>query len=135
MADILPFRKPDLHILMVEDDDNTLEVFVEFIQMAITPKLGGVYSVWAAIGYLNRYRRVDLVVTDVSLAPVASGIHGMDGIDLTGIITHDWKIPVIVMTGYKPEARRPLAIQAGASSFLPNRCHSRHSRLRSAGFL
>ena len=49
MATLLPFRKPDPHILVVEDDDNTLEVFVEFIQMAITSKVGGVYSVWAAI--------------------------------------------------------------------------------------
>jgi len=79
--------------------------------------VGGVCSVWAAIDYLNRYRRVDLVVTDVSLAPVAPGIRGMDGIDLTGIITRNWGIPVIVMTGYKPEERKPLAIRAGASHF------------------
>jgi CheY-like chemotaxis protein len=114
---VLPFRKPDPHILVVEDDDNTLEVFVEFIQMAITPKVGGVYSVWAAIDYLNRNRRVDLVLTDINLAPVAPGIRGMNGIDLTAIIRRNWDIPVIVMTGYKPEVRRPLAIQAGASHF------------------
>ena len=119
MADILSFRKPDPHILIVEDDDNTLEVFVEFVQMAITPRVGGVCSVWAAIDYLNRYRRVDLVVTDVSLAPVAPGIRGMDGIDLTGIITRNWQIPVIVMTGYATEERRSMAIAAGAARFFP----------------
>ncbi len=123
---ILPFREREPHILVVEDDDNTLEVFMEFIQMRITPKVGGVYSVWTAIDYLNRHRRVDLVLTDITLAPVAPGICGMNGIDLTVIITRNWGIPVIVMTGYKPEERKPLAIQAGASLFFANRLHWKH---------
>jgi hypothetical protein len=33
------------------------------------------------------------------LAPVAPSIRGMNGIDLTGIITRNWGISVIVMTG------------------------------------
>jgi hypothetical protein len=37
---VLPFRKPEPHILIVEDDDTTLEVFLEFVQMAITPQFG-----------------------------------------------------------------------------------------------
>ena len=59
-------------------------------------------SAFIRVPYLNRHRRVDLVLTDITLAPVAPGIRGMNGIDLTGIITRNWGIPVIVMTGYKP---------------------------------
>jgi CheY-like chemotaxis protein len=42
---------------------------------------------------------------------------GMDGIELTGIITRNWDIPVIVMTGYKPETQKNDALSAGASAF------------------
>ncbi|GEM_PF-4419722 len=45
MTAILPFREQELQILVVEDDDNTIGVFVKFIQMRITLKVGGGFSV------------------------------------------------------------------------------------------
>lgn len=117
MTKITPFKKPDPHILVVEDDRNTLEVFIEFIQMKITPNVSGVVNDWSAIDYLNGSKRIDLVITDISLYFGRTDVVGMNGIELTGIIKRNWDIPVIVMTGYKPEVQGPLAMQAGASLF------------------
>ena len=115
---VLPFRKPDPHILIVEDDDTTLEVFVEFVQMKITKRVRGVRNAWSAIEYLNACRPIDLVLTDISLYFGRTDVVGMNGIELTGIIKRNWDIPVIVMTGYKPELQKPAALAAGASFFL-----------------
>ena len=118
MVDILPFRKPDPHILIVEDDDTTLDVFVEFVQMRITKRVRGMRNAWSAIDYLNACRPIDLVLTDISLTFGRTDVVGMNGIELTGIIKRNWDIPVIVMTGYKPELQKPVALAAGASLFL-----------------
>ena len=42
----------------------------------------------------------------------------MNGIDLTLIIKRNWDIPVIVMTGYKPDVQKFAAMEVGASLFL-----------------
>jgi CheY-like chemotaxis protein len=118
MADILPFRKPDPHILIVEDDDTTLDVFVEFVQMRITKRVRGMRNAWSAIDYLNACRPIDLVLTDINLYFGRTDVVGMDGIELTGVIKRNWDIPVIVMTGYKPELQKPVALAAGASLFV-----------------
>ena len=117
MAKIIPFKKPPPHILIVEDDKNTVDVFVEFIQMKITNRVSGVFNAWSAIEYLNSHKRVDLVVTDVNMGFVDYGVRGMDGIELTGIITRNWHIPVIVMTGYPTEDYIARAKIAGACKF------------------
>ena len=127
MAKIIPFEKPHPHILIVEDDKNTLDVFVEFIQMKITNRVSGVFNAWSAIEYLNSHGRVDLVVTDVNMGFVdydvndyealREQVRGMDGIELTGIIRRNWNIPVIVMTGYPTEDYIARAKLAGASKF------------------
>ena len=57
MADILPFRKPDPHILIVEDDDTTLDVFVEFVQMIITKRVRGMRNAWSAIDYQRWFQK------------------------------------------------------------------------------
>jgi len=93
MADILPFRKPDPHILIVEDDDNTLEVFMELVQMRITKRVRGVRNAWSVIDYLNARRPIDLVLTDISLTFGRTDVIGMNGIELTSIIRRNWKIP------------------------------------------
>lgn len=118
MPKILPFRKPDPHILIVEDDDNTLDVFVDFIRTRITPRVHGVMNAWSAIEYLNTRRPIDLVVTDINLGFGRTDVKGMNGIELTRIIKRNWNIPIIVMTGYKPERLKPVALEAGASLFL-----------------
>ena len=123
MADILPFRKPDPHILIVEDDDTTLDVFVEFVQMRITKRVRGMRNAWSAIDYLNACRPIDLVLTDINLYFGRTDVVGMNGIELTGIIKRNWNIPVIVMTGYKPELQKPVALAAGASLFVAKPLH------------
>ena len=115
---VLPFRKPDPHILIVEDDDTTLEVFVEFVRMRITKRVRGMRNAWSAIDYLNACRPIDLVITDINLYFGRTDVVGMNGIELTRIIQRNWDIPVIVMTGYKPDVQRPVAMAAGASLFL-----------------
>ncbi len=117
VAKIIPFEKSHPHILIVEDDKNTVDVFVEFIQMKITNRVSGVLNAWSAIEYLNSHGRVDLVVTDVNMGFVDYGVRGMDGIELTGIIRRNWNIPVIVMTGYPTEDYIARAKLAGASKF------------------
>lgn len=117
MGKIIPFKNTPPHILVVEDDRTSLDMIVEFIEFRISKNVTGVINAWSAINCLNNSKPIDLVLTDINLAFGRTDVMGMDGIELTGIITRNWDIPVIVMTGYKPETQRDQALSAGASAF------------------
>lgn len=110
MAQIIAFPRKKPHILVVDDDYWTVDVLVEYTGNFLGYDSRGVYSAEQAIAHLNSRRDVDLVITDVHML-------GMDGIELAKILTQNWGIKVIVMTGIRYGNANKEASNAGASNF------------------
>ncbi len=99
----------DPQILIVDDDVSIRESMNEFIGIS------GYVSFAAetaedALEILSE-NSIQVVVTDILLP-------GMDGLELTDRIKHDYDIDVIVMTGYSTEYSYEEAIGKGASDFV-----------------
>lgn len=110
MAQIIPFPRKKPRILVVDDDYWTVDVLVEYTGNFLGYDAHGVYSAEQAIAHLKSCRDVDLVITDIQML-------GMNGIELAKILTQNWGIKVIVMTGRRYGNAGKEAINAGASNF------------------
>jgi len=96
-------------ILIVDDDAGVRDSMQEFI------KDSG-YDIYTASSAeealeLLKSEIVDVVITDIMLA-------GMDGLELTDLIKHNYDIDVIVMTGYSEKFSYEDAINKGASDLV-----------------
>ena len=96
-------------ILIIDDDAGVRDSMQEFI------KDSG-YDIYTASSAeealeLLKSEVVDVVITDIMLA-------GMDGLELTDLIKHNYDIDVIVMTGYSEKFSYEDAINKGASDLV-----------------
>lgn len=96
-------------ILIIDDDAGVRDSMQEFI------KDSG-YDIYTASSAeealeLLKSEIVDVVITDIMLA-------GMDGLELTDLIKHNYDIDVIVMTGYSEKFSYEDAINKGASDLV-----------------
>ena len=96
-------------ILIIDDDAGVRDSMQEFI------KDSG-YDIYTASSAeealeLLKAEIVDVVITDIMLA-------GMDGLELTDLIKHNYDIDVIVMTGYSEKFSYEDAINKGASDLV-----------------
>ena len=96
-------------ILIIDDDDGVRDSMQEFI------KDSG-YDIYTASSAeealeLLKSEIVDVVITDIMLT-------GMDGLELTDLIKHNYDIDVIVMTGYSEKFSYEDAINKGASDLV-----------------
>lgn len=96
-------------ILIIDDDAGVRDSMQEFI------KDSG-YDIYTASSAeealeLLKAEIVDVVITDIMLA-------GMDGLELTDLIKHNYDIDVIVMTGYSEKFSYEDAITKGASDLV-----------------
>ena len=96
-------------ILIVDDDAGVRDSMQEFI------KDSG-YDIYTASSAeealeLLKSEIVDVVITDIMLT-------GMDGLELTDLIKHNYDIDVIVMTGYSEKFSYEDAINKGASDLV-----------------
>ena len=110
-------------ILIIDDDAGVRDSMQEFI------KDSG-YDIYTASSAeealeLLKSEIVDVVITDIMLT-------GMDGLELTDLIKHNYDIDVIVMTGYSEKFSYEDAINKGASDlvFKPIRYRELMLRLR-----
>jgi two-component system response regulator YesN len=110
MSRIIPFQPRSPHILIVDDEFWVVDVLVDYVKLMLGYDAYGVYSADEAIAHINEHRLVDLVVTDIHM-------FGMDGLELTEVLSQHWNIKVIVMTGIRYQAARKEAIHAGAVDF------------------
>jgi CheY-like chemotaxis protein len=102
-------------VLLVEDHDDTRQMYAEFLGMSFD-------VVSAANGEkglaLLRERRVDLVITDLSLP-------GMSGFELVAAIRSDpglRGIPIVCLSGYGGLAHEQRARAAGCDRVLQKPC-------------
>lgn len=104
-------KKPtmDSHILIVDDDRAIREPMREFLEMS-NFKSSMVESAEKAIEFL-KFNPVDVVITDIMMP-------GMNGLELTDFIKHNYDTDVIVMTGYSDDYSYEEAISKGASDFV-----------------
>ena len=96
-------------ILIIDDDAGIRDSMQEFI------KDSG-YDIYTATSAeealeLLKSEIVDVVITDIMLT-------GMDGLELTDLIKHNYDIDVIVMTGYSEKFSYEDAINKGASDLV-----------------
>lgn len=96
-------------ILIIDDDAGVRDSMQEFI------KDSG-YDIYTASSAeealeLLKSEIVDVVITDIILT-------GMDGLELTDLIKHNYDIDVIVMTGYSEKFSYEDAINKGASDLV-----------------
>ena len=96
-------------ILIIDDDAGVRDSMQEFI------KDSG-YDIYTASSAeealeLLKSEIVDVVITDIMLT-------GMDGLELTDLIKHNYDIDVIVMTGYSEKFSYEDAITKGASDLV-----------------
>ena len=96
-------------ILIIDDDAGVRDSMHEYI------KDSG-YDIYTASSAeealeLLKSEIVDVVITDIMLA-------GMDGLELTDLIKHNYDIDVIVMTGYSEKFSYEDAINKGASDLV-----------------
>jgi diguanylate cyclase (GGDEF)-like protein len=96
-------------ILIIDDDAGVRDSMQEFI------KDSG-YDIYTASSAeealeLLKSEIVDVVITDIMLT-------GMDGLELTDLIKHNYDIDVIVMTGYSEKFSYEDAINKGASDLV-----------------
>lgn len=96
-------------ILIIDDDAGVRDSMQEFV------KDSG-YDIYTASSAeealeLLKSEIVDVVITDIMLA-------GMDGLELTDLIKHNYDIDVIVMTGYSEKFSYEDAITKGASDLV-----------------
>ena len=96
-------------ILIIDDDAGVRDSMQEFI------KDSGyvIYTASSAEEALELLKSeiVDVVITDIILT-------GMDGLELTDLIKHNYDIDVIVMTGYSEKFSYEDAITKGASDLV-----------------
>lgn len=96
-------------ILIVDDEEGIRKSMQEFVAVS------GFKTYTAATAEealeLMRERSVDVVITDISLP-------GMDGLELTEVITNDYHVDVIVLTGYSGDYSYEEAISKGASDLV-----------------
>ncbi len=110
-----PGPRPAPAVLLVEDHDDTRQMYAEF--------LGTWFDVISArdgeTGLdILRQRRVDLVITDLSLP-------GMDGFELVAAIRSDpvfRVIPIVCVSGYGGLAHEQRARAAGCDRILQKPC-------------
>ena len=96
-------------ILIIDDDAGVRDSMQEFIR-------DSGYDIYTASSAeealeLLKTEIVDVVITDIMLA-------GMDGLELTDLIKHNYDIDVIVMTGYSEKFSYEDAINKGASDLV-----------------
>jgi CheY-like chemotaxis protein len=102
-------------LLLVEDHEDTRQMYAEFLGMS--------FDVFCAADgerglALLRERRVDVVITDLSLP-------GMDGFELVAAIRHDpalRAIPIVCLSGYGGLALEERARAAGCDRILQKPC-------------
>ncbi|MFW5636912.1 MAG: response regulator, partial [Thermodesulfobacteriota bacterium] len=101
--------RPDVHILIVDDDATVRFLMNEFMETV------GYQSHMASSGHealkLMRTRQVDVVITDIMMP-------GMDGLELTERIHGEYNCEIIVMTGYSGDYSYEEVINKGASDFV-----------------
>lgn len=96
-------------ILIIDDDAGVRDSMQEFI-------MDSGYDIYTASSAeealeLLKSEIVDVVITDIMLT-------GMDGLELTDLIKHNYDIDVIVMTGYSEKFSYEDAINKGASDLV-----------------
>ncbi len=110
-------------ILIIDDDAGVRDSMQEFIKDSGFD----IYTASSAEEALELLKSeiVDVVITDIILT-------GMDGLELTDLIKHNYDIDVIVMTGYSEKFSYEDAITKGASDlvFKPVRYRELMLRLR-----
>ncbi len=102
-------------VLLVEDHDDTRQMYAEFLGMSFEVICAGDGE--AGLARL-RERRIDLVITDLSLP-------GMDGFELVAAIRGDAalrRIPIICLSGYSGLAHEQRARAAGCDRILQKPC-------------
>jgi len=102
-------------ILLVEDHQDTRQMYAEFLSMAfdVTTAPDGAEAL-----DLMRTLRPDLLITDLSLP-------GLDGFALTALIRQDAAlsgIPIICLSGYGGYHHEQLALEAGCNRLLQKPC-------------
>jgi CheY-like chemotaxis protein len=110
-----PGPRPAPAVLLVEDHDDTRQMYAEFLGMSFD-------MICAPDGETGldilRQRRVDLVITDLSLP-------GMDGFELVAAIRSDPAlrvIPIVCLSGYGGLAHEQRARAAGCDRILQKPC-------------
>jgi diguanylate cyclase (GGDEF)-like protein len=96
-------------ILIIDDDAGVRDSMYEFIKDS-GYDIFTASSAEEALDFLKS-EIVDVVITDIMLA-------GMDGLELTDLIKHNYDIDVIVMTGYSEKFSYEDAINKGASDLV-----------------
>ncbi len=110
-----PNARPQPVVLLVEDHEDTRQMYAEFLGMSFD-------VICAADGETGlarlRERRIDLVITDLSLP-------GMDGFELVAAIREDVvlrPIPIVCLSGYGGLALEQRARAAGCDRILQKPC-------------
>lgn len=96
-------------ILIVDDDTAIRDAMNEFLRMS-RYNSASVSSAEEALEFLKT-NTVDVVITDILMT-------GMDGLELTDIIKHEYEVEVIVITGFNADYSYEEAISKGASDFI-----------------
>jgi two-component SAPR family response regulator len=105
-----PMPLSDIHILLVEDDEDFRELLIGFLTEE-GYRVTGVDTGEGAIQAANE-RPVDLVIADVKLG-------GMDGLEaLSQIQSHQSELQSLVMTGYSTETDSIRAVKLGVGNYL-----------------
>jgi CheY-like chemotaxis protein len=102
-------------VLLVEDHDDTRQMYVEFLSFTFD-----VMSATDAAQALElvRARRPELVITDLSLP-------GMDGFELIRVLRGDPRlqaVPAICLSGYSGDAHEARAREAGCDRVIEKPC-------------
>ncbi len=96
-------------VLIVEDNIAIKESIEDFLEMK-NYRVDSAASAEAAIEKMKAFRS-DIVLTDIMM-------RGMDGLELTRLVTSQFDACVIVMTGYSEDYSYAEAINAGANDFI-----------------
>ncbi|MEO8075297.1 MAG: response regulator [Acidobacteriota bacterium] len=102
-------------ILLVEDHEDTRQMYVEFL--SATFDVMSAADATEALNLINS-RPPDLVITDVSLP-------GMDGLELIARLREDSRlqnVPTICLSGYGGEAHQERAREVGCARVVEKPC-------------
>jgi two-component system cell cycle sensor histidine kinase/response regulator CckA len=104
----------ELHLLLIEDDTNDADLFLEHLHDVPGPRLriSHVTSLEEALIRLARVQDIDLIVLDL-LLPDAQGLAPIERIHRAAP-----RIPIVVLSGIADDELGQRAIQAGAQDFL-----------------
>jgi diguanylate cyclase (GGDEF)-like protein len=98
-----------IHILVVDDDTAITDSMCEFVEAAGYQSFAA-SNADEAIRVLEK-NTIHIVITDILMS-------GMNGLELTDQIKKNYKVDVIVMTGYSADYSYEEAISKGASDFV-----------------